>query len=639
MAFFYCLIFATIPVGLCEESLSWMSSSSYYDSDLVANESVAIKLLDKFNAGIGDYQANFIGSQFAYYTDSTEENRGKIDMARLELAIFSQKKLRLSSFEVENFSSDTKRRIEALLKPGIGGSSTGGSLLRRYSQATACLSSDNCFTLDPDLSRIMAKSRDYDQLYWAWNSWRDVAGRPSRDDFILEVESNNHNSISYGFTDTSDHWRSAYEVDDIAEQVNKLYADLAPLYTQLHAYVRRKLYNYYGPDYINLEGPIPAHLLGNMWAQSWINIFDIVQPYPVNSTVDLTAAIRKKYFNGEELFRAAEDFFLSLGMLKASKSFWEESLFERPQDGRKVVCHGTAWDFQNQEDLRISMCADLTLVDFIIAHHEMGHIQYYMQYVDQPFEFRQGANPGFHEAVGDVIALSASTPEYHRNIGLIDEIEDNEEADINFLMRQALDKIAFLPFSFLVDTWRWGVFNGSIPPEKYNTKWWEFREKFQGVQPPTPRTEEHFDPAAKYHISAGTPYLRYFVSTVTQFQFHQALCDAAGHVGPLFKCNLHNSTEAGKLFSEMLQFGSSQHWTNAMETITGQTEMKSDALVEYFKPLTEWLEKQNENETIGWDRAHRWYPQAPDPWYGGASVMQHSAYLLMTCVLLNSLFT
>ncbi|ERE69255.1 angiotensin-converting enzyme-like isoform 1 [Cricetulus griseus] len=460
-----------------------------------------------------------------------------------------------------------------------------------------------------DLTNLMATSRKYEELLWVWKSWRDKVGRAILPLFPKYVEFSNKIAQLNGFADGGDSWRSSYESENLEEDLEQLYQELQPLYLNLHAYVRRSLHRHYGSEHINLDGPIPAHLLGNMWAQTWSNIYDLVAPFPSAPNLDATEAMVKQGWTPRRIFKEADDFFTSLGLLPVPAEFWNKSMLEKPTDGREVVCHASAWDFYNGKDFRIKQCTSVNMEDLVIAHHEMGHIQYFMQYKDLPVTFQEGANPGFHEAIGDVLALSVSTPKHLHNLNLLSSEGGGYEHDINFLMKMALDKIAFIPFSYLMDQWRWRVFDGSITKENYNQEWWSLRLRYQGLCPPLPRSQDDFDPGSKFHIPANVPYIRYFISFIIQFQFHEALCRAAGHTGPLHKCDIYQSKEAGKLLADTMKMGYSKPWPEAMRLITGQSNMSASAMMSYFKPLTEWLTTENRRhgETLGWPQ-YNWTP-------------------------------
>ncbi|XP_032891036.1 angiotensin-converting enzyme isoform X3 [Amblyraja radiata] len=491
-----------------------------------------------------------------------------------------------------------------------------------YSTAKVCpygeKDQNKCWSLEPELTDKMATSRGYKELLYAWEGWHDSAGIPQKAYYKTFVEMSNKASQMDGFADTGEYWRSWYDSPTFAEDLEKIYNDLKPLYLNLHAFVRRKLYNRYGSKYINLKGPIPAHLLGNMWAQQWNNIYDMMIPFPNKPNIDVTDMMKKKNWNATHMFRVSEEFFTSLGLIEMPQEFWDHSMLEKPNDGREVVCHASAWDFYNRKDFRIKQCTTVTMEQLFTVHHEMGHVEYYLQYKDQPVTFRSGANPGFHEAVGDVLALSVSTPKHLNKIGLLESVTTDKESDINYLLKMALEKIAFLPFGYLIDQWRWGVFSGRISPDHYNSEWWYLRTKYQGICPPLPRNETNFDPGAKYHIPANTPYIRYFVSFILQFQFHKALCNVSGHTGPLHQCDIYKSLDAGQKLSNALKVGSSVRWQDVLQEFTGTDKMDASALLEYFKPITDWLKEQNtkNKDELGWSD-FEWRPPVPEGYPNG----------------------
>uniref|UniRef100_T1J0B9 Angiotensin-converting enzyme n=1 Tax=Strigamia maritima TaxID=126957 RepID=T1J0B9_STRMM len=478
-----------------------------------------------------------------------------------------------------------------------------------YSSTTICNRQKNCeLNLDPEITNIMASSRDYDDLLYVWKEWHDKVGHPIKQLYPKYVEWGTISAKANDFKNKAEMWLYDYETPNFDKEAEKIMMELKPFYDHLHAYVRKKLSFVY-KDKILLDGPIPAHLLGNMWAQSWENIEDIVQPFPQSPTVNVTSAMLVKGYNTVKMFKMSEDFYTSLGLEPLPQSFFEKSMLERPKDvNHKVICHGQAWDFCDGKDFRIKMCTQVNMEDFIVIHHEMGHIQYFQQYKNLPFVFRTGANSGFHEAVGDVMALSVSTPKHLQKVGLLHNAPIDPESDINFLMSIALRKIAFLPFAYVADLWRWKVFKGEINEKEYNAKWWKLRKAYQGIEPSIKRTETDFDPGAKFHIAADVEYLRYFVATIIQFQFHKSLCIAAKEYDPkdpqkpLHKCDIYKSKEAGKLLHEMLSMGRSQPWPKAMQKITGNETMNAAAILEYFKPLHDFLMKENKknNEHIGW---------------------------------------
>jgi peptidyl-dipeptidase A len=450
------------------------------------------------------------------------------------------------------------------------------------------------------IERLFATSRDPEELKRAWVGWHAV-GAPMRQRYMRMVELGNRGSRELGFADAGALWRSNYDMppDQFANEEDRLWEQLKPLYDSLHAYVRGQLRKKYGGELVPAHGPIPAHLLGNLWSQEWNNVYDLMDSPKPPQSYNLTKILQERKTDARGMVRYGEAFFTSLGFASLPKTFWERSLFTKPAD-RDVVCHASAWDVDSKEDLRIKMCIQTTEEDFRVIHHELGHNFYQRAYDGQPPLFQNSANDGFHEAVGDTIALSV-TPDYLKKIGLIDAVP-SASGDVDYLLQQALEKVAFLPFGLLVDKWRWEVFDGEVRPENYNKTWWELRRKYQGIAPPVERTEAGFDPGAKYHVPGNVPYARYFVARILQFQFHRALCREAGYSGPLHRCSVYGNKAAGEKLNMMLALGQSKPWPEALETLTGEKRMDATALGDYFAPLKAWLDEQNaaNHYPVGW---------------------------------------
>lgn len=472
----------------------------------------------------------------------------------------------------------------------------GSQLQAMYGTGKYC-NNDKCYSLQ-EMSQIFASSRDAQLLAQLWTGWRTIS--PSMKTLYQEqVEIANAGARDLGYADISALWRSQYDMppETFAADMDRQWLKVKPLYDALHCHVRAKLNDYYGDEIVPPRGKIPAHLLGNMWAQSWSNVYDLVKPEAAESSFDLTELIAQSGMTEIDMVKTGERFFTSLGFAPLPETFYTRSLFIKPRD-REVVCHASAWSLDGADDLRIKMCIEKNAEDFQTIHHELGHNFYQRAYSSQPLLFRGSANDGFHEAVGDTISLSV-TPSYLVQIGLLDQ-EPPEQEDLGMLLNLALDKIAFLPFGLLVDKWRWQVFSGELSVEQYNSGWWALREKYQGIQPPVTRDENDFDPGAKYHIPGNTPYARYFLAFIQQFQFHRALCESAGFKGPLQRCSIYNSKKAGEKLQQMMSMGTSQPWPDAMEVLTGQRELDASAIIDYFAPLKIWLDEQNKQRQCGW---------------------------------------
>ncbi|WP_339913544.1 M2 family metallopeptidase [uncultured Brevundimonas sp.] len=454
-------------------------------------------------------------------------------------------------------------------------------------------------TLD-DASDILAESRDPAETKALYEGWRTISP-VMRDDYVRMVEIANEGSRDLGFADTGAMWRSGYDMepDAFAAETDRLWDQVKPFYENLHCYVRARLNAKYGDAVQPATGPIRADLLGNMWSQQWGNIYDVVAPTTGGtSSYDMTQLLTRAGYDATKMVRTGEGFYTSLGLAPLPETFWERSQITRPRD-REVVCHASAWDVDNLDDIRIKMCTQVNADDFYTVHHELGHNYYQRAYKDQPFLFRNGANDGFHEAIGDFIGLSALTPTYLHQIGLLETVPGAEE-DIPFLLKMALDKIAFLPFGLMVDRWRWDVFSGKTDPAHYNAAWSADMLKYQGLVPPGPRPANAFDPGAKYHIPGNTPYTRYFLAHIYQFQFQRAACKQAGWTGPLHRCSTYGNEAVGRRFNAMMEMGQSRPWPEAMAAFTGETGNDASAVTEYFAPLNTWLIQQNRGQHCGW---------------------------------------
>jgi peptidyl-dipeptidase A len=468
-----------------------------------------------------------------------------------------------------------------------------GSRLLRYAKKPA-----KCLRLG-ELSRVLAESRDRAELLEAWTGWHAIAA-PMRDKFVRYVDLANEGARAIGFSDVGALWRAGYDMppDDFAADVDRLWKDVRPLYAALHCFVRGRLQAKYGKDVVPDGAPIPAHLLGNMWAQEWNNVYDLVTPYPTEPSLDVTSRLKSEQWDAVKMLRQGERFFTGLGFEPLPPTFWERSLFARPRD-REVVCHASAWDVSWSGDLRVKVCLEPTEEDFVTAHHELGHDFYFQRYDALPILFQQGANDGFHEAIGDTIALSV-TPDYLKTLGLLGKAPGGDHSRINQQMKMALEKVAFLPFGLLVDRWRWDVFSGRTPPSQYEATWSALRATYQGVAAPLARTEGDFDPGAKFHVAASTPYMRYFLARIYQFQFHRALCEAAGSRAPLDQCSIYEKRHAGEKLIGMLALGASKPWPDALEAVGAGRKADAGALLEYFAPLKAFLDDANKGKTCGW---------------------------------------
>ncbi len=601
-------VLLTLLLAACNSSNSITFSTSK-DEDKPTPEQAAAFVADAERqlADIGQEAERMAWVYANFITSDTE----KLSAAANERFTAKQVGLAVAAArfnDVQGLDSDTRRKLD-MLRSGIvmpapqdqvktaEQAEIGAKMSGMYGKGKYCYANGDCLELE-QLSEIMAKSRDPAQLLETWNGWRRVSP-PMKPLYAREVELANEGARELGFTDLGAMWRSGYDMppDEFSAELDRLWEQVKPLYTALHCHVRARLGEQYGTDLVPQDGPIPAHLLGNMWAQDWSNIYPLVAPAETTPAYDLDAILKDKGYDAIKMVKTGEGFFSSLGFAPLPDTFWQRSLFVKPRD-RDVVCHASAWDIDERDDLRIKMCIDVNAEDFKTIHHELGHNYYQRAYKQLSYLYRSGANDGFHEAVGDTIALSI-TPDYLKSIGLLDQAPD-ASGDIPLLMKRALEGVAFLPFGLLVDKWRWKVFSGEVGPDGYNDLWWRLREKYQGVKAPNERPADAFDPGAKYHVPANTPYARYFLARILQFQFHRAMCRIAGNKGPINRCSFYGNTEAGKRLQAMLKMGRSKPWPDELEALTGQRQMDATAILDYFAPLKAWLDKQNEGRQCGW---------------------------------------
>jgi peptidyl-dipeptidase A len=552
-------------------------------------------------------------AEWAKQTDITPEHEAAAAKAGGELMNYTTKVIKESrKFDavLDQLDPDTRRKLHLIQiggQPAPDDPKDAAELAALttemdaiYGKSKVCDSAGkNCKDLG-ELEDVLAKSRKPEEQLAAWLGWHNTTGRAERDKYIRFVELANAGARGIGFADVGAMWRSGYDMspEDFQSETDRLWNQVKPLYDQLHCYTRRTLNKRYGAKVVAATGPIPAHLLGNMWAQSWEYLYPDMEPFKGVSQLDVTPALALQKYDSIKMVKTAESFFVSLGMEPLPDSFWERSMFTKPP-GKEVVCHASAWDVTFSNDLRIKMCIKPNHEDLVTIHHELGHNYYFNNYYKLPVLYQNGANDGFHEAIGDTIALSM-TPDYLKKIDLLEAVVKNDKATINQQLKTALEKIAFLPFGLVVDRWRWDVFSGKVKPDQYNQHWWDLRKQYQGIAPAVARAATDFDPGAKYHVPANVPYTRYFLAAILQFQFHRALCKTAGFTGPLHECSIYGSKDAGAALQAMLAMGASRPWPEALKAMTGESQMDASAILEYFAPLAAWLAEKNKGQSCGW---------------------------------------
>lgn len=578
------------------------------DAPTAADAAAFVASAEQQLAALSEYAARVAWVNATYITEDTDWLSARAGTEYTELGVRLAKEA--ARFDAVQVAPELRRKL-TMLKLGLvlPAPSTPGAALELNDIATRLQSTygKGKGTLDGqpvagvDIEEKMGTERDPAKLKEMWVSWHDNVGKPMRQDYARMVEIANQGARELGFKDVGAMWRAGYDMpaDDFARLTDDLWGQVKPLYDQLHCYTRAKLNEKYGDAVQPASGPIRADLLGNMWAQEWGNIYDVVAPKGADKGYDLTELLVAKGYTPEQVIKTGEAFFTSLGLEPLPQTFWDRSMITKPRD-REVVCHASAWNLDNKDDIRVKMCTKVNGDDFVTAHHELGHNFYQRAYNKQDFLYLNGANDGFHEAIGDFVALSV-TPDYLVKLNLLDKAKvPPASADIGLLMAQALDKVAFLPFGLLIDKWRWQVFSGEIKPEDYNAGWWKLRTQYQGIVPPEARDETDFDAGAKYHIPGNTPYTRYFLARILQFQFHQAACKQAGWKGPLHRCSIYGNKEVGEKLNAMLEMGASKPWPEALQAFTGSPKMDARAMVAYFQPLMTYLKQENKGRQCGW---------------------------------------
>ena len=600
------LLLSIVVISSC----SSQQASTLNESD-VETFLERVELEDKTLGPVAS-SAYWIGSNFITY----DSQKVVADYGKRFQLLALERARQAATFDKVLVSEENRRKLNLIknsfvmpspLDDALAGEIAGISaeLDAMYGTGQHCFGEGDCYDLEA-FEAVIDNSRDPDELLKAWEGWRNI-GKPMKDMYLRMVEIGNLGAKDLGYDGLTDLWFSQYDMpaDDFLAETDRVWDELKPLYDALHCHVRNELSEHYGEAVVSKKGSMPAHVLGNMWGQSWANIYDLVYT-PDNPTadtnIDLTKILEEKDIGEIEMVEIAENFFLSLGFEPLPKTFWERSLFIKPQD-HNVVCHASAWDLDSDaNDLRVKMCIERNAEDFSTIHHELGHIFYYQAYSQQPSIFQRGANDGFHEAVGDLLTLSI-TPDYYHKIGMITEAEAiNAKSDpISLLMQQALDGVVSVPWTLMLDKWRAGVFSGETSEAELNNSWWELREYYQGIKAPRERDADAFDPGAKYHIPGNTPYTRYYLAKILQYQFHESLCNQIGFEGPLHECSIYNNELAGEQLRAMLSLGQSQEWQVALEALTGTRTLSGKSMLNYYKPLKDWLDVQNASRSCGWE--------------------------------------
>ncbi|TCU61720.1 peptidyl-dipeptidase A [Novosphingobium sp. PhB57] len=582
---------------------------AYPETAQGAAQFIAAAEKDLFDFSVDNARVNWVN--YTYLTDDTDalaaQSNGLLTEKQVAYAVEAAKFSKLPGLD-----ADVSRKL-GILRQGIvlPAPTTPGAaaqlseistrLASTYGKGRGTLDGKeiNGSDIEAEMGNLTHTPAEFAEM---WTTWHDNVGKPMKGDYVKMVGIANQGAKELGYADVGAMWRSGYDMspEQFSAETQRLWEEVKPLYLALHTYVRHKLNEKYGDAVQPKTGPIRADLLGNMWAQEWGTIYPLVAPKGAGDLgYDIGDLLKAQGRTPIDMVKAGEGFYSSLGFAALPETFWKRSMIVKPAD-REVICHASAWDVDNKDDVRIKMCTKVDSTDFVTIHHELGHNYYQRAYNKQPFLYLNGANDGFHEAIGDFIALSI-TPQYLVQIGLLDKAKvPSADKDIGLLLRQAMDKVAFLPFGLLIDRYRWGIFDGSIQPADYNKAWTKMRLDYQGVTPPAARSDDGFDAGAKFHVPGNTPYTRYFLARILQFQFYQAACKQAGWKGPLHRCSFYGDKKVGANLNKMLEMGMSKPWPEALKAFTGTPQMSAKPMLDYFAPLKKWLDEQNKGEKQGW---------------------------------------
>jgi len=575
------------------------------------SEDEAKAFLEEYNLEYGRMLNEATIAQWAYDTNITDFNSENAQRAWFLVSQYGDEAFAIAdAFDTTDFSEDTKRQLKKVGSRSLPAAESSelaqaiSEMGKIYGSTKVCVKEDECYNLEPGLTNIMAESTDYNEKLLVWQKWRDQVGRANKPLYTKYVELKNKQAVLNDHDDLGDEWRDRYETDTFGDDVIQLYKDMEPLYLDLHAYIRRKLYDQYGEEHVDINGPLPAHLLGDMWGRFWNNLYSLAVPFPDKPEIVPNEEMTKQNYTVLKMFETGNNFYTGLGMYSVPDTFWDLSMLEKPTDGREVICHATAWDFYDAKDFRIRMCTrENSFEDLQTIHHELGHIQYQQNYKHLPQVYRDGANDGFHEAIGELMSLVSSTPSYLSKIGLLPGYEPDTEQDLNFLVSQALVTVSTLPFHLVNDIWRWNIFSGKVNESEWNNEFWRLKLEMVGVAPAVDRSDEgNLDGSCLFHINQDYDMIRYFVRTILQFQFLETLCEESGHTGPLYRCDFSGSEAAGNKLAKMLELGSSLPWTQALKELTGTEKMSTRPILQFFEPLQQWLKEENakNGDESGW---------------------------------------
>jgi len=443
-----------------------------------------------------------------------------------------------------------------------------------------------------DIDNLLERSRDLDERRRAWEASKEI-GKELRGGLAELQKLRNAVAREMGYSSfhalqVADYDLTVAEMDALLQGFLR---DTRPLYAQLHTWVKHELAKRYGVP--PPPGAIPAHWINNRWAQNWTGIVE--------------AANLDRYFEGREpswILKQAEAFYVSLGFGPLPDSFWKKSdLYPVPVgEKRKKNSHGSAWHIDLGSDVRSLMSVEPNTRWFKTTHHELGHIYYYLSYTrpEVPPLLRAGANRAFHEGIGELIAIASLQTPYLKAAGILPP--EKEIETIPFLLNEALaETVPFIAWSVgVMSRWEEDLYEKDLSAGEYNARWWRYKKENQGIEPPSPRGEEYCDPASKTHINDDpAQYYDYAIATVLKYQLHDHIARKILKQDPR-SANYYGSKEVGDFLKSILKQGATRPWREVLREATGE-DLSTKALLEYFRPLQEWLEKENAGRKIGWE--------------------------------------
>lgn len=435
-----------------------------------------------------------------------------------------------------------------------------------------------------EIDKLLKTENKLSERLKVWEASKEV-GVVLKDGLVNLQRLRNKTVQALGYKDFFQYQVSDYgmTVDEMREVCEGMIKDIWPLYREIHTWARYTLAEKYGAEVPEM---LPAQWLPDRWGQDWQGIAE---------AKGLNIDEQLKNYSAEWVVKKGEEFYVSLGFPNLPQSFWNlSSLYPvSPDSGFKKNTHASAWHMDFDKDVRSLMSVIPNTRWWSTSLHELGHIYYYISYSNPnvPIILREGANRGFHEAIGSMIGLASLQSPFLKEMGLMNQ--DYKIDNTQALLNEALDYIPFIPWSAGVMTeFEYELYSKNLPEDQFNKMWWELVKKYQGIISPNERGEMYCDAATKTHINddAGQ-YYDYAIANVLLFQFHTYIASKILKQDP-YATNYYGSKEVGKWMYDVLSPGATVDWRELLKESTG-SEMSAKALVDYFEPLMKWLKEEN----------------------------------------------